>query len=386
MTGLIDRLYSSGVSSTGQAPAPKLFAGLLKSLYQDTVPFQAPQEIKPIPRDVARLGAEYLRMATGAYRVDAGLFPGWRRIQTDSFQGLPLHDPDSGFDAEIYVNDITGEHTIAFRGTDFALNGADLRTDSYFATVPDSQPVQFRQAMALGEAAKAEFGDNLTFTGSSLGSALAATAGLATGTRTITGAPVGLSEGMIDMLGGLDKAKANAHLVTNFALDGDLSDPSRQHNRGILPYRFGETYYLRGDKTGLPDNFLPGPLGDLAYRGESVVWLHELLNWNVNELDRIGYGKPGNETGIPAVANWLSGYLGSSTFRNFQPVDGGAFQTTNDGSRLPPGVTAPVPRANAADHEDWPAVPTEPTPAASSPRTLPPQVPGATGSAAASHP
>ena len=111
-----------------------------------------------------------------------------------------------------------------------------------------------------------------------------------------------------------------------------------------------------------------------------------MLNWNVNELDRIGYGKPGNETGIPAVANWLSGYLGSSTFRNFQPVDGGAFQTTNDGSRLPPGVTAPVPRATAADHEDWPAVPTEPTPAASSPRPHPPQVPGATGSAAASHP
>ena len=73
MTGFIDRLYSSGVSSTGQASAPKLFAGLLKGLYQDTVPFQAPQEIKPIPQDVAKLGAEYLRMATGAYRVDVGL-------------------------------------------------------------------------------------------------------------------------------------------------------------------------------------------------------------------------------------------------------------------------------------------------------------------------
>jgi hypothetical protein len=244
--------------------------------------------------------------------------------------------------------------------------------------------VQFRQAMALAEAAKAEFGDNLTFTGSSLGSALAATAGLATGTRTITGAPVGLSEGMIDMLGGHDKAKANAHLVTNFALDGDLSDPSRQHNRGILPYRFGETYYLSGDKTGLPDNFLPGPLGDLAYRAESAVWLHELLSWNVNELDRIAYGKPGNESGIPAVVNWLTGYLGSSTFRDFQPADGGGFQTTNDGSRLPPGVTAPVPRADAAPTGE--ARPAKAEPMSDTPltRAVPSQFPGAAGPVAAS--
>jgi hypothetical protein len=296
-----------------------------------------PQALRLPPPDVARTGAEYIRLVSGAYRADLGLFPGWRRIQTDNFQGIPLHDEASGFDAEIYVNDITGEHVVAFRGTDFSLNLADIRTDALFFNGTDSESVQFKQAVELGKAAKAAYGDNLTFVGSSLGHSLASTAGLATGTRTITAAPIGMSHAMVDMAGGMEQAKANAHLITNFALDGDVSDEGRQREP-LLPYRFGETYYLSGGDTGLPDTYLPGPLGELAYRIESFVWLHEANIPVVNELDKIGYGAAGNDTGLNGLAKWIAEYVGASTFRAFQPVDGGDFQTVNTGDKLPPGV------------------------------------------------
>jgi len=316
MVGIVANLFNLGVG-TGVSPAsPAGFANIMKT-FTAPAPTTPAGPLPPVPRDVAARGAEYVRLAIGAYGVDVGLKPGWRREQLAALDGVPLHDGRTGFDAEIYVNDQTGEHVVAYRGSDAALGLQDWRTDFYAAADSQNVSEQNRQAIALGRAAKARYGDRLAFTGTSLGGIHAMTAGLATGTKAYTFTNVGVNDGVVALIG-KDNVARNAGLITNFHLDGDLSDINRRHDGTSTGLLFGSNHYLPADRIGLPTEGLPAPLRAIA---------HEIPIFQMNELDRIATGRADGPTGLAAIAAFVPGYVGASTFAALRPADGGTFQT-----------------------------------------------------------
>ena len=190
-------------------------------------------------------------MANDAYAADnpqteqALADAGWTRLEPSAdgralvdAQGreIPI-DPallstSEGFDAAIYQND-EGQYVVAFRGTDdWGLAPSGDADDNGLQGL-GFETGQYRDAVALGEAALRAFGEgNVAFTGHSLGGGLASAASLATGVPGVTFNAAGLSDQTLESLGfnpnAVREAAADSGQLRRYVVDGDPLSAAQQ--------------------------------------------------------------------------------------------------------------------------------------------------------------
>lgn len=134
---------------------------------------------------------------------------------------------ETGFHAEMYFNEVTGEFTISFEGTNFS-EMADLKTDAMIGLnmIPQQHNLAMRiadyiNAMNLPEDVR------INITGHSLGGSLASVVGLSTGLPTYTFNSAGVNNAMIEKYGldvnnnNIKAYQANNDLLTS-TQEGEL--------------------------------------------------------------------------------------------------------------------------------------------------------------------
>ena len=143
-----------------------------------------------------------------------------------------LLSTSGGFDAAIYQND-QGQYVVAFRGTDAWSpgNGSDL--DDNFGQGLGFETGQYKDAVALVEAAKNAFGDgNVVVTGHSLGGGLASAAALAADIPGVTFNAAGLSDQTLESLdfnpNAVRDAAADSGQLRRYVVDGDPLTAAQQ--------------------------------------------------------------------------------------------------------------------------------------------------------------
>lgn len=124
-----------------------------------------------------------------------------------------LSDPNSLFQAQVYTNG-KGQYVIAYRGTVGALNGPGWATDAAQAT--GHATAQYSEAMRLGAAAKAAWGNNVVVTGHSLGGGEAAAVAAGTGLTGVTFNAAGVNDAT------LARENVNASTARDAAYNGQV--------------------------------------------------------------------------------------------------------------------------------------------------------------------
>ncbi|MDH5821818.1 hypothetical protein QFW77_02255 [Luteimonas sp. RD2P54] len=208
---------------------------------------QDPQAV--LDMDLALLSQDVYN-TEGATAIGAG---SWSRVE-DLPPGIstPLSSDASGFQAGIYT-DGNGRYVLAFAGTD-PKSGSDWLTNAGQGLGFDT--AQYRDAMALAQEARAEWGDQLVITGHSLGGGLASAASLATGNPAVTFNAAGLSDQSLRSLGftpnGAREVAADGQ-VRRYNVENDILTGVQQ-NGMPLPDAVG--HELRLDNT----NFIKDPI------------------------------------------------------------------------------------------------------------------------------
>ena len=200
----------------------------------------------------------YLELSDSAYET-SGAPAGWQRLNINEVNGVPLHDENTGFDAAVFRNQRTGETAIAFRGSENPLRARNDWEDDALQLSNQVSP-QLQQALTLSRAAAALFG-NVSFTGHSLGGALAQAAALHVGRPAYTFNSLGLNPATQQLLAA--NIPENQYLIHNIAMPGDIvtdsdnaQDGDSFNNNSRL---MGNTYYA--DDTGFrPWRMLNNPL------------------------------------------------------------------------------------------------------------------------------
>ncbi|WP_036771356.1 phospholipase [Photorhabdus australis] len=150
---------------------------------------------------------DYVRLSDGEL-LKAGIEP------------ANLRDETTGFQAGIYRNDDL--YIVAFVGTnDLKDILANLRQGFGF------DEAQYHQAIDLARTARMVFGENVLFTGHSLGGGLAATAALSVGKPAVVFNSAGVSDNMMKNLGFSPqegRAIAENGLVRHYVVEHDLLD------------------------------------------------------------------------------------------------------------------------------------------------------------------
>ncbi len=156
-----------------------------------------------------------------------------------------------GFDAQLYKNEETGKYVLTFSGTE-AISPVDW-TNNFMQILSDYSNIdssQYQKAYDLALDLKNQYGNNLEFTGHSLGGGLAQVAALATGLPATCFCAAGLTEGTLNSLGiSEDQINQNEKNIQHFNvqydplsdLDGNMNNESPFSNTK----QYGdETYWL----------------------------------------------------------------------------------------------------------------------------------------------
>jgi putative lipase involved disintegration of autophagic bodies len=163
---------------------------------------------------------------------------GWRPLTqselADAGLNADLHNPVNGFDAVVYTND-QGDYVVAFRGTESYVDGQAsfiLKTFGLEGYAPLTD-TQYEDAIQVANVAKNAFGDDLAFTGHSLGDGLAQVASLVTQLPAVTFNPAGLPDDALRTLG-LDPSQtrvtaATDGLIRRYSIEGDFLTASQQN-------------------------------------------------------------------------------------------------------------------------------------------------------------
>ncbi|EQC00062.1 phospholipase [Photorhabdus temperata] len=196
---------------------------------------------------------DYVRLSDGEL-LNAGIEPANLRNET------------TGFQAGIYRN---GDlHIVAFAGTnDLKDILTNLRQGFGF------DEAQYHQAVDLARTARMAFGENMLFTGHSLGGGLAATAALSVGKPAVIFNSAGVSDKMMKNLGlspQEGRNRAENGLIRHYVVEYDVLDSLQQKLPVSQPI---------GHKILLKYN------GDL---GESNKWLPSLMRgFNAHSLKKV---------------------------------------------------------------------------------------------------
>lgn len=195
------------------------------------------------------------RLMRDLYDYDAdGVYEGfgdWRSLSDEQMRqaGIDpalLKDEKSGFLAQVY-GDAQGRRVVAYSGTD---EGKDWLTNLGQGVGFDM--AQYRQAIELGRQAKVAFGEQVVFTGHSLGGGLAAAAAVAADVPTVTFNAAGLNDKTIERLG-IDPDWARQHaeegLIRRYAVKNEILTDLQEHS---IPLKWAMPDAV-GHKIELPD-------------------------------------------------------------------------------------------------------------------------------------
>jgi hypothetical protein len=182
---------------SSEAEEPQADVGGGADISSGQVPFGTRlrgRDPRPEDLDLARLSAD-------VYKQEGDNLNGFRRLSDEELAALGISRRDlensrNGFRAAVYVKD--GQFVVAFAGTDPTHLG-DLGTDIRQGLGLNSG--QFEQAQALARKVEASLGDNVVFTGHSLGGGLASHAALSTGGTAVTFNASGLNDNTIRRAG-----------------------------------------------------------------------------------------------------------------------------------------------------------------------------------------
>ncbi|MDR0217969.1 MAG: phospholipase [Enterobacteriaceae bacterium] len=131
-----------------------------------------------------------------------------------------LNDRSSGFQAGVYWNN--GLYIVSFRGSD--------EYKDYMASVRQGlgyRETQYEQAIDLAYKSLKAFGENIIFTGHSLGGGLATMAALATGKPAVLFNSAGVSQTTLERQGwkaNIAEEMADAGLIRNYVVEHDWLD------------------------------------------------------------------------------------------------------------------------------------------------------------------
>lgn len=126
-----------------------------------------------------------------------------------------------GFQAEIYQNEVTGEYTIAFRGSEKELADWSTNIDNYTGR----ETRQYELAYKIGKALEnLPDGVRVSITGHSLGGGLATVAGLTSGQPTLTVNAAWVNDQVVNKQGLSEKLNNGDYQITSLVATGKDSD------------------------------------------------------------------------------------------------------------------------------------------------------------------
>ncbi|MFC3717019.1 XVIPCD domain-containing protein [Luteimonas soli] len=148
----------------------------------------------------------------------------WARMDEDDVRAAGLdpalmHDAKSGFDASFY-KDAQGHVVLAFTGTD---EGRDWKHN--FGQGLGLKDDQYDRALTLGRKAREAFGEDIIFTGHSLGGGLAAAAGMANDVPVVTFNAAGVHDKTLERHGfdaDVLKREAEQGLIRSYRVDNEI--------------------------------------------------------------------------------------------------------------------------------------------------------------------
>lgn len=232
------------------------------------------------------LDLELAMMANDVYAADnpqteqALKDAGWHRLEANADRTALLDpagneipiDPalmstSEGFDAAIYQND-QGQYVVAYRGTDDWSPAPSGDADDNGLQGLGFETGQYRDAIALAEAAQRAFGEgNVAFTGHSLGGGLASAASLATGIPGVTFNASGLSDQTLESLGfnpnAVREHAADSGQLRRYIVNGDPLNGAQQ-DVPLLPILNMSPPNAVGHELRIDPPAGMGGLGDLA--------------------------------------------------------------------------------------------------------------------------
>ncbi|MEN1961267.1 hypothetical protein WCE41_13220 [Luteimonas sp. MJ246] len=178
-----------------------------------------------------------------------------------------LLSTSEGFDAAIYQND-QGQYVVAYRGTDDWGLAPSGDADDNAQQGLGFESGQYKDAVALAEAANRVFGDgNVAFTGHSLGGGLASAASLATGVPGVTFNASGLSDQTLESLGfnpnAVREDAADSGQLRRYIVNGDPLNAAQQ-DLPIIPILGMSPPNAVGHELRIDPPAGMGGLGDLA--------------------------------------------------------------------------------------------------------------------------
>jgi hypothetical protein len=186
----------------------------------------------------------------------------YERISKDKLpsglQNATWNDPKSGFGAALYkTKDSPSKYIVAFQGTEMK-SGADWKNNFQQAIGAGSR--QYQQAVDLAESVGDVYGNNVEFTGHSLGGGLASAASLATGRPATVFNAARLSDKTMQKLGS-NPIEAKK-LVENYYVEGEILTGVQDHAgeiAGSIAGGAGEA--LEGIAGGAFGQMLGGTIG-----------------------------------------------------------------------------------------------------------------------------
>jgi hypothetical protein len=205
---------------------------------------------------------------------------------------------NSGFYAQIYKNELTGEYTLAFRGSE--LKAADWKNNVLQGFGAFSE--QYAFAASIGECLSRS-NAKINIVGHSLGGGLATVAGLKTGFPTYTYNQADISQGTIDRYK-LDVSKSDN--ITAYYTEGEilttLQNETREYNT-LVPLgnkiKTGSAITIEENKTlsvvaGI-SKAIPNPLvkvaGELSTKADKVAMIDAHRMPHMEQYFRSVYGE-----------------------------------------------------------------------------------------------
>ncbi|MBX9401193.1 hypothetical protein K4L06_07690 [Lysobacter sp. BMK333-48F3] len=244
LPGLIDQLLHQQQPQQPATPAPVVEqapAAPIELPYSPHAPVPK-AETKPLSEQLygqqpqKEIDTALAELSSDVYDTQGKGAAGWTRLSPEQVSALKTPDgkpagidpndlevESSGFRAAIYTNG-NGQYVVAFAGT----NGFNPIGDGDIANDVGQglgfNTSQYKQAVALAKEAEAAFGDNVVYTGHSLGGGLASTAALATGNTAVTFNAAGLSNDTLRDLGFSPheaRSQAEDGQIRRYNVDGD---------------------------------------------------------------------------------------------------------------------------------------------------------------------
>ncbi|EYF05451.1 type VI secretion system tip protein TssI/VgrG [Chondromyces apiculatus] len=220
---------------------------------------------------------ENARLAADTYNT-SGAPEGWERLET--------WESPSGFYAVAYRSQIDGRTVVAYRGTEPATWQDWVHGNlTQGAGVPSPQ---YAQAASVARQAQARYGNNLEFTGHSLGGGLAATGAMATGRRADTFNAAGINP-MSYLYYGLDRSAAAN--VDNHTVDGEVL--TTVQGVPLVPDAVGNQYPLPAvrTRTGAHGDTLLDASGQPTFEAAPENGIMESVDRHSRYIDGIEFQK-----------------------------------------------------------------------------------------------